>query len=398
MVVKRNILFATVAALALSVTAALPAAASYHEAKPTPLRKDTLLRVQDIAARGQTSAGPVVAVGWRQASNPAALFLTFSTDGGRDYRRTNGKLRKYPILGDGRLGMSLAVCSGRVWAGSAFRNPSDKGGDSDVFLTTRTVGGGADQRFMTKPSVSRKARNVQVACVGQDLIAIAWLEKSSGASRAKLMLRSTEPLSVTPAFQRTYKLGDGRFKDGITVAATPEAVHVAWTKGTNRNVRLKRFLVGPGDPVTIDPQPVRTISFKDAYLPQLTASGQRVAVAYTDAGKIKTKISTDLGGTYGKATQIVGVGTISKPSRAHSIDMIGTRIVVEASANRKGQLTPRRIQTLNVGSSWSSRDYGHNGARVGALMRQPDAKPMLMEAWHNNGSQADTVRASYEKP
>ncbi len=398
MVVKRRFLLAASAALTLVVTAAAPiAAVSYQEAKPSPLRKDSMLRVRDIAANGQTSEGAIVAVGWRQSSKPAKLFLAFSTDGGRDYRRTNGNLRKYPILGDGKLGMSLAICSGRVWAGSAFQSPGDAPGQSDVFLTTRTIGGGADQRFMTDSSADRKVNDVQVACVGKGLMAIAWLENNGGNVKARLMLRTDEPLSETPAFQTTFNLGAAVFKDGIGVAATPGAVHVTWTKGANRHLRMKRFLVSNSASLDISPRPTETIAFKDARFPQIAARGKRVVVAYSDSGKIKTKLSKDRGVNYGSASRIIGSGTANKPSRTHSIDMVGTRIVVEASANRKGTLTPQRIQSQNLGSSRNSRDFGHKGSRVGALMRKKNKPARLMEAWYDNGS-VDTLRASYEKP
>lgn len=398
MVVKRSFLFAAGAALTLVATAASPmAAVSYQEAKPSPLRQDNILRVRDIAANGQTSKGAVVAVGWRQASKPARLFLAFSLDGGRDYRRSNGRLRKYPILGDGKLGMSLAICSGRVWAGSAFQSPGDAAGNTDVFLTTRTIGGGADQRFMTDSSADRKVRDVQVACVGKGLMAIGWLEKNAGKVKARLMLRTDEPLSETPKFQTTFNLGAAVFKDGIDVAATPTAIQVAWTKGANRHLRIKRFLVDQSGVLDISPRPTETLAFKDARFPQITARGKQVAVAYSDAGKIKVKLSKSKGASYGKASTIISNGSISRPSRPHSIDMIGSRIVVEASANQQGTLSPRRVQSTNLGASWSSRQFGHNGSRVGALMRKKNGTPRLMEAWYNNGA-TDTLRASYEKP
>lgn len=398
MVVKRRFLLAVATAMAVSVTAAAPVAAvSYKEAKPSPLRKDTMLRVRDIAANGQTSEGAVVAVGWRQSSKPAKLFLAFSTDGGRDYRRTNGNLRKYPILGDGKLGMSLAICSGRVWAGSAFKNPGDTKGNSDAFLTTRTIGGGADQRFLTDTADDHKIREVQVACAGKGLIAIAWLEQVGGKSKAKLMLRSDEPLSEQPSFQKNYNLGTAVYGDGIDVAATADAVHVVWTKGNKRHVRLKRFQVSGTAEPTITPNPTTTIAFKDARLPLVAARGKRVIVAYTDAGKVKAKLSKDRGASYGKALKIIGNGTISRPSRTHSVDTIGTRIVIEASANKQGTLTPRRIQSDNLGSNWNSREFGHNGSRVGALLRKKNKPSRLMEAWYDNAA-ADTLRASYETP
>ena len=100
------------------------------------------------------------------------LYVAFSTDGGKDYRRTNGNLRRYPVVGIPNLGMSLDICAGRVWAATAYRSATDKPRDSDVFLTSRTVGGGAAQALMTSTSDDRRVRDATVTCVGGDLIAI----------------------------------------------------------------------------------------------------------------------------------------------------------------------------------------------------------------------------------
>ena len=98
--------------------------------QPSPLRQADLLRVKDIAANGNTSEGAIVAVGWHEASKPGQLYLAFSTNGGKDYRRTNGNLRRYPIVGEPALGMSLDICDGRVWVGIGLSSDSDKAGDS----------------------------------------------------------------------------------------------------------------------------------------------------------------------------------------------------------------------------------------------------------------------------
>lgn len=396
MVVKRRLLIAVTSAVTLVMAAAAPMAASFQEAEPSPLRQEKLLRVRDIAANGNTSAGAIVAVGWREAKKPGQLFLAFSTNGGRDYLRSNGRLRKYPILGDGRLGMSVAICGGRVWAGTAFRNPGDSPGDSDVLLTSRTIGGGADQRFVTNTAGDRKVRDVTVACAGKNLLAVAWMEISNGTSKAKLLLRTMEPLGQTPAYFNIFGLGDGRFADGIAVAGTGEAVHVAWVKGTGRNINLKRYLISGGGTPDIDPQEVVVIAYKDAVGPQLAARGKRVVLAYTDAGSIKTKISKDLGATYAKAN-ILGNGTRADPGTVYSVDVNGDRIVVEGATNNNGKLNPKRIQSRNGGSSWSTQTFGHKGARVGALLKKKTGAPRLREAWHNNAAVTDTLRAQFEK-
>jgi len=307
-------------------------------------------------------------------------------------------LRKYPILGDGRLGVSLAICGGRVWAGTAFHSEGDTVGDVDVLLTTRTIGGGAAQQFMTNRAGSRKVRDVSVACAGKNLIAVAWTEESNGTSRAKLLLRTLEPLrpDITPEFSNIFGLGEARFGDGIAVAATGGAVHVAWVKGAKRNIRLKRYLVSGGQTPDISPQDAVTLAFKNAVGPQLTARGKRVVLAYTDAGKVKAKMSEDLGATFSKAS-VLAPGTISKPGTVYSVDVSSDRIVVEAAANNNGKLVPQRIQSRNGGTSWGTRTFGHKGARVGALLKKKNGVTKLMEAWHNNARPKDTLRAQFEK-
>ena len=395
MVVKRRLLLAVASALTLVLTAAAPMMGGYKEAAPSPLRQTGLLRIKDIAANGNTGGRAVVAVGWHEASKPGQLYLAFSLNGGRDYRRTNGNLRRYRVVGEPKLGISLAICSGRVWAGSTYRDTST--GSTRVFLTSRTVGGGAAQAFIT-PADGRRVRDVSVACAGKGLLAISWLEKKDGQSRARLILRSTEPLGQPLAIEKKYKVGAADFKGGLSVAATPEAVVV--THVGKGNLRVKRFEIDPGDPSNVTTGAATTVAWKDVRNPQLAARGQKVVLAYSDAGKVKAKLSADLGASFGGATTLVRAGSIANPSRAYSADVVGDRVVLEVSANRKGKLTPQRIQSTDDGASWATRDFGHIGARVGALLKQKGKAPVLMEAWHNNAPKpsADTLRAKYETP
>ena len=85
MVVKRRLLLAVASALTLVLTAAAPMMAATKEAKPSPLRAASLLRVKDIAANGNTAGGSIVAIGWHEGSKPGQLYLAFSTDGGPVY-------------------------------------------------------------------------------------------------------------------------------------------------------------------------------------------------------------------------------------------------------------------------------------------------------------------------
>ncbi|MEA2026986.1 MAG: hypothetical protein U9O18_09885 [Chloroflexota bacterium] len=395
MVVKRRLLLSVASALALVMTASVPMLGASREAAPSPLRQTGLLRVKDIAANGNTSDGAIVAVGWHEASKPGQLYLAFSIKGGKDYRRTNGNLRRYRIVGEPSLGMSLAICDGRVWAGSSYKDSAD--GTSRVLMTSRTIGGGAAQAWMT-PADGRRVRDVSVACAGKDLLAISWLEKKDGQNRARLMLRSMEPLGQNPAIEKKYKFGPADYKGGIAVAATPEAVSVAYSNAGN--LRLKRFGIDADDASVITQGPSSIVAWRDVKKPAMASRGNKLVVAYSDAGKVKAKLSTDLGASFGSPVVLVSAGSIKRPSKAYSADVIGDRIVFEVGANKKGKVTPQRIQSTDAGGTWGTRTYGHIGARVGALLKKKGQAPLLMEAWHNNAPKPspDTLRARYELP
>jgi len=398
MVVKRGLLLAVASALALTVTAAAPMMGATKEAKPGPLRAGNLLRIRDMAANGVTSKGAIVAVGWHEASKPGQLNLAFSTDGGKDYRRTNGKLRKYPIVGDPALGMSLAICSNRVWAGSGYHSSSDKAGDSDVFVTSRTIGGGAAQALMTSTADDRRVRNVTVSCVGNQLLAIGWLQKTGNKTTAQVMLRSMEPLGTTPSFKKTYNLGVAELKSGLDVATGSDSVAVAFVR--DGHLRLKRFDVsGPG---TVGSHPLKTIAWNDIKYPAIAAKGNRLVVAYTDAGKVRLKSSKDKGATISSPKTLANTGGIKNPSKAYSADVVGDRILVEAGVYSKasGKVTPQRIQSKDFGGSWAKASFGNIGARMGKLLKKKNVDPVFVEAWHNNAPKGsnDTLRSRYQLP
>ena len=338
MVVKRRLLLAVASALALMLTAAAPMAASFKEAKPSPLRSGGLVRVKDIAANGNTKGGSIVAVGFQEGSSPGQLYMAFSTDGGKDYRRTNGKLRRYPVVGQASLGMSLDICDGRVWAATGYHASSDKSGDSDVFLTSRTVGGGAAQALLTSTSADRRVRDVTVTCVSNQMIAIGWLQKVGNKTTAQLMLRSMEPLGTTPSFKKVYNLGQAELKSGLDVAATPASVAVAFVR--DGHLRLKRFEVK--GPSSVSTNPLKTIAWKDIKYPVMDARGKRLMVGYSDAGKVRVKSSTDLGATLAAPSTLASTGGIRNPSRVYSIDMIGDRVVATLGVYSKasGKVTP----------------------------------------------------------
>lgn len=398
MVVKRRLLLAIASTMTLVMTATTPMMGATKEAKPSPLRQENLLRIKDMASNGITKSGAIAAVGWHEASKPGQLYLAFSTNGGRDYRRTNGNLRRYPIVGEPALGMSLAICSNRVWAGTAYHSNSDKAGDSDVFLTSRTIGGGAAQALLTSTAGDRAVRNVTVSCVGGEMIAIGWLQKSGSKTTARLMLRSLEPLGTVPSFKKTYNLGVAEYKSGIAVASTPASAAVAFVR--NGDLKLKRFDISSTSAATVGGHPLKTIAWNDVKYPAMAARGKRLVVAYTDSGKVRAKFSRDLGATLTTAKTLVGTGGIKNPSKAYAVDVVADRIVVEAGAYSKasGKVTPQRLHSKDAGTSWFKQSFGHVGARYGTLIKKKTGSPQLLEAWHNNAPKGsrDTLRARYE--
>lgn len=400
MVVTRRILLAIPVAVSISLIAATaPVLGAWKAAKPDPLSQSGIVRVQDIAVVRKTGGvGPVVALGWREAANPGQLYLTFSIDGGKSYRRNNGNLRRFPVLGNGARGMSVDVCAGRVWAASVLAAPGDAKGDSDVLLTSRGVnGGGAGQAFVTNTSFDRTTHNVSMACVGNRLLAVAWVETSNGVTRAKLLLRSTEPLGEKAAVRRTLPLGTAVKSGGISIDASNDAVHTAWTGDAERNLYYKRFLVGFGKDPSITRKGKRRLAEGGIRWPQLGVRGNRIVLAYTDAGKIRARMSDSGGAAFEQATTLVSTGGDKRPSRAYSADVAANRVVVEVVASRKGQLTPKRIQSQNGGATWNARDFGNDGARIGALRKTTGSNSLLVEAWQNNAPGTDTLRAQYER-
>lgn len=399
MVVKPRLLLAVASALTLVLTAAAPMMAASREAKPSPLRSAGLVRVKDIAANGNTKGGAVVAVGWHEGSGPGQLYVAFSTDGGKDYRRSNGRLRRYPVVGEPSLGMSLDVCAGKVWAATGYHSSSDKTGDSDVFLTSRTIGGGAAQALLTSTSADRRVRDVTVSCVSNKLIAIGWLQKVGNKTTARLMLRSMEPLGTTPTFKETYNLGGAQLKRGLAVAATPKSVAVAFAR--DGHLRLKRFDVEAGT-TNVTTNPLQTIAWKETKHPVMDARGKRLAVAYSDAGKVRVKTSKDLGETLSRARTLASTGGIKNPSRADALDLVGDSIVstLRVYSKATGKAIPQRVTSSTFGDKWSRRTFGNVGPRYASLLKKKKGAPLIVETWHNNARKGsnDTLRARYELP
>ena len=399
MVVKRRLLFAITTAASLVIAAAAPISAGYKNVAPDPLRNENLLRVQDIqavAASDKYSHGPSVAIGWREGSKSSAYYLTYSVDGGKSYRKGNGNMRKARIAGDRKSGMSLDICAGRIWAGTAI-NLGDGAWPTDVVLSTRdVVGTGADQARVTVDG-ARKVRDVSVACLGDKFIAIGWLEQSNGKDRVRLMLRSLESPSQTPAYKHTYGLGTARFMGGVDVAATPDAVHVAWVAGTREDIAYKRLTVGPQKVPVVRKKGTRTVARRDAGAPMLSSRGSRVVLGYTDAGRVKVKVSKDRGASFEPADTVISRGTPSRSSKLHSVDVAAGRIVVGASANKSCKLVSTLVTSSNLGKTWTPRAYGNNGSRMGALLKRSGGAPLARLAWHhNNTSGKDVLRSRYE--
>jgi hypothetical protein len=394
MVVKPRLLLAVGSALAVVLTAATPMLAATSEALPSPLRAANLLRVKDIAANGIIKPG-VVAVGYQEASKPGQLYVAWSVNGGSDYRKSNGQLRRYRVVGDPATGMSLDICAGRVWVGTAWHHPSDRAGDSDVILTSRTIKGGAAQALMTSSEQDHRVRDVSVSCVSGRLIAVGWLQTNGSETTAKLLLRSVEPLGAKAAYEQTFDLGPADFGSGLSVASTPAQVAVAFVR--NGDLRLHRLTVEDGRAGLASQ---KTIVWQGVSKPRLATKLNRLAVVYSDAGKVKAKLSKDRGVSLSKPYVLASTGGTRNPSYPYSVDVVGGRVVTTAAVYTPatGKTVSKRISSSDFGRSWNTLTFGNRGARVDALLKVKGQPTRLMEAWHNNAPQraADTLRARYE--
>ncbi len=383
----------------LALTVALPAAAAYEAAAPEPLRSAKKLRAQGITARGDA-----VVLGWREGGKPDRLWMSLSRDGGETYQKGSGKLRRFGLVGLAGRGLSLSVCGPRsersFWAVTAYRSRTDRyAGESDVLLTRRGLdrpASNAVQLFITSPSAKRQVRDADVACVGDHHLAIAWLEKKDGRTRARLAIRRLTDAGRSESV-RKINLGPAMMNGGIAVAATPDAIHVVWTKKDKGHLRYERFRVKSKKKSRFERGLARGLAWSDVEHPVLTARGRKVAVAYSDAGALKLRLSGDAGASFGTAERLAD-GTSQKQSRARSISLSGTRLVVEAIDRSGGGRVPARFESTDLGSSWTGLVFGNDGVRLGALEKVSYGESRLKEVLHDDGSRVDTLRARYEGP
>ena len=394
----RNLAAAVGLAALLALTTTLPVAGALEPTAPEPLRRAQKLRAQDIEARAD-----VVALGWREGGQPDQLYLGLSRDGGASFLRGSGRLRKFPLAGLAGRGLSLALC-GRgdvrsVWAVTAVRARNDRAGDADVLLTRRGLARparDAGQLFITTPTAKRQVREADVACVGDHHLAIAWLEKKDGRVRARLAIRRLRRTGQSRPV-RAYNLGPAQMRGGIAVAATPDAVHVVWTKNDRQHLRYERFAVRDRKASRFERGMARGLAWRDVERPVLTARGRKVVAAYSDAGDLKVKWSDDAGATFGSA-QRVASGTPRAPARARSIALSGRRVVIAAIDRSSGSRVPTRIESADLGGSWSRLVFGNDGVRLAALEKIDYSRSRLKVLLHDDGTRVDTLRARHEVP
>jgi hypothetical protein len=166
-------------------------------------------------------------------------------------------------------------------------------------------------------------------------------------------------------------------------------------------LRLKRFEVDRSTTGAITGKPLETVVWKTVQQPQMAAKGKRLVVAYTQRGKVRAKVSRDLGESLSSPTTLARTGGARNPSTAQSIDVVGDRILATVRAYSKATgYRAQRITSSTFGEEWSTRTFGNRGARHAAWLKKKGQEPLLVETWHNNAPKGsfDTLRARYELP
>jgi hypothetical protein len=361
---------------------------------PVLVRQADVLRLRDLA-----NNGPVVAIGWQEGAKPGQLWVRLSRDGGATFRP------KYAVAGLGGAGMSLAVCNGQVWAVTAARYPGDSEADSDLMISRRAVAGrDAAQAFLTSPSGDHKVRDPDIACIGDRLLAIAWLQRSGNRTRAYLLVRDQAGL-LPSSVNRLRDLGAADPQGGIAVAVSRDAsgrdaVLVAWARRAQQDLRLKRLLVGRGAAARVTPTPTVTQASGQALRPKLAGRGRKAAITWTQEGRLMAALSNDGGATFTTPATLVRAGRPRDPATATSIDLRSRRVVIEVlrppprSSGESGRV-PARIETRNWGGSWRQQLMGNRGARQGVLRPMKGGGSRLLEAWHSAGA-VDVIRFQRE--
>jgi hypothetical protein len=331
------------------------------------------LKVGDIAGHER-----LLGVVWSEtAAGVSRTYLRWSPNGGGGFRP-----RKAMNAGRRASAPQIATCSGTLYV------VTEASGPVRVVLDRVTQFPDKFRGDSTGPVAA--GRGGDVACGATSgtygLVAVAWFDTSTSPAHVKLRIEhEVVDVCEDPCITvRRFDLGPGTPRNGLSLAATRNGFAVAWTHGSA--MRYKRYRAHNDFALTTSAFPTRTLtSANGGSLPELASAGDRVVLAYADAGDTRLLVSGNLGGTFGSPTVVVNAPCTAceAGSVPMSADVLGPWILVEALLFGPAGDRSRGYLSDDGGDSWSRTPLHDGAAMVGGLFR-PDGLLSIAEAWDDS--------------
>ncbi len=194
---------------------------------------------------------------------------------------------------------------------SVANYPGDDTADRDVLPDQpdrqRQARPGLPHRCGVQPQGPRRVRLLRRQEAAGHRLARAELRQAAGQAHA------AQPRgrgARRPSFRKVYGLGR-RGSQGWYLRGRE---HRFGARGLDHRERQGPALSSAsssaeGKPPAITRQPAVRLAAKDVQLPQVASRGQKVVVAYSDAGKIKARVSGDDGETFDEPALVVSTGS-----------------------------------------------------------------------------------------
>lgn len=198
-----------------------------------------------------------------------------------------------------------------------------------------------------------------------------------------------------------YGLDLGAASKGSTpaIAATPDAIHVAWKDGTK--LRYKRFTVGAGPDYAVTPLPTKTLDTSNSLDElRLAAEGNRVVIAWERGSNVVARVSTDQGASWKpRATLFRGGGPANADAAVTNADVLGKTVIVSATVwtcfEGCGGTGSIQRSTTNGGSWATVKGSTKRGGYVFGALAGDRSAPSMFMAWDQRFNLVPVVKARY---
>jgi hypothetical protein len=310
-----------------------------------------------------------IVVGWREDPGPGYKnYLRWSTDGGNSF----GPLKDLGF-GDFNYGGVADICGGFV---IALTGPT-----SNHQLIKFSLDGDTEtSRDLFGPSEGI-ARSASLTCAGNRRFVVASNDDSISPPHTKVII---QPLFESiPSYFFDLRPSDSNFSPAV--AATDEAIHVAWISGGQ--LRYKRFSIANNQNATVTAHATQNlVGLPGGGEVALGAFENQVALAFRSGHDTKLRLSSNGGQSFGAAQTVIDQpdgGTITSwPGWA---DIRNNRILLAIGQSDTSLGFPDQISSYGLLSKDSGASRAATPTHVGGFLANTLFKTggalRVAEAW-----------------